>query len=323
MRAKLGISNNKVNADTLGAWIFKCNPKIFDIQGFIDEGNHWVDDWTIADNYRSNFLLAGQPAILWVSGPTQGSKGDPIPGIWGIGHTAGTSQWSAWIETDKIENGFWIDKKKGQAANYWVPLDLDLLKKPLARKIIKEDPILRNAEIFRQPQGSNPTFLNREEYQALRMLIKKWPAPAEEPDIEISVGSTGAGFGSAETNKIVEERAMTLVAAHYKSNGYRVVDVSSKKLGWDLTATSRIDVRNIRHVEVKGVSGNSPKVFLTRNESKKATENPLWELAVVVKALSKKPKVFLYRPRPVWEAAKPFMWQADMTNSDSFNLLKP
>ena len=71
---------------------------------------------------------------------------------------------------------------------------------------------------------------------------------------------------------------------------------------------------------MKGVSGDVPKIFLTRNESRKATENPLWELAIVVKALSKKPKILLYPPRNVWEAAKPFMWQADMTKSDTFTL---
>lgn len=311
------LSGSLVSLNTLGAWVFKCNPATWDIKQWIDEGNDWVDDWTIMDNYRSKLLAAGQPAILWVSGPTKGAK--VLPGIWGIGHVAGSAEWSAWIEPEDVEKGFWLDKEKGQAANYWVPMDVDILPKPLDRKIIAQDPILRNAEVFRQPQGSNPTFLTKEEYAALRMLIKKWPPTPEAPTTSISIGHSGAGFGSAETNAIIEDRAMTLVTAHYEAEGYLVEDVSENNLGWDLTATLKKD-KKVRHIEVKGVSGSSPKIFLTRNEFQKSAENPRWELAIVVKALSARPQILLYPACKVRETAKPFMWQADMTGSDAFTL---
>lgn len=312
-----------VSLDTLGAWVFKCDPKTFDIAAMVADGDDWVTGWTIADNYRSEMMAAGQPAILWVSGPTKGAKGDPLPGIWGIGHVAGRAEWSAFRESGELDGGYWINKKKEQAASYGVPLDVKILPKPLDRKILKQDFTLRTAEVFRMPQGSNPTFLNKEEFSALRKLIKKWPKfpdSAGEPDIKISIGSAGAGFGTAETNEIVEERAMSLVISKYKKSGYKVEDVSSKNLGWDLTAASKKDVKDVRHIEVKGVSGISPKIFLTRNEFSKAKEDSLWELAIVIKALSKKPQVLLYPAKSIWEATKPFMWQADMTQKETFKL---
>ncbi|HUW77508.1 MAG TPA: DUF3883 domain-containing protein [Candidatus Nanopelagicaceae bacterium] len=311
------LTGDLVSLETLGAWVFKCNPEVWDILAWIEDGNDRIDDWTIVDNYRSKLLAAGQPAIVWVSGPTQGAKA--LPGIWGVGQVVGSAQWGVRMSREEVKKGFWKDVKKGQAATYWVPLAVDLLPKPLDRMILATDPILRNAEVFKQPQGSNPSFLTKKEYASLQRLIKKSPPTPEGPEKSICIGDHGAGFGSAVTNAIVEGRAMALVAAHYEAKGYLVEDVSARKLGWDLTATSKKD-KNIRHIEVKGVSGNSPKVFLTRNESRKARENPLWELAIVINALSAKSQILLYPARSVWEAARPFMWQADLTKSGTFTL---
>ena len=78
------------------------------------------------------------------------------------------------------------------------------------------------AEVVKQSQGSNPSFLTKEEYAALRRLIKNSSPEPKVPATSISVGGNGAGFGSAVANAIVEDRAMALVTAHYEANGYRV-----------------------------------------------------------------------------------------------------
>lgn len=306
-------ANRLVTLDNLGAWVFKCNPKTWDILEWIKQGNELVDDWTIADNYRTEMLAAGQPAILWVSGPTKGAL--VTPGIWGIGSVSGSARWSPRGSKAAAQKSHYKDLKKGQAATYWVPLEVNLLPNPLDRKIIAGDSILKNAEVFKQPQGSNPSFLTKEEYRALGRLIKKLPVTVKSPASPISTGKSGAGFGSAIQNAIVEKRAMDVVVAHYEARGYRVEDVSARKLGWDLTATSK-KKKKIRHVEVKGVSGSTPKILLTQNEAKKATANPLWELAIVVEALSAKPRIMIFPPDAVLDAVKTFMWQANMTNSE-------
>ncbi len=185
------LTDRKVSLENLGAWVFKCNPKDFDIAAWIAEGNDWVTSWTTADNYRSEFLLAvGQPAILWVSGPTKGAK--VLPGIWGIGFVTGSAYLVERVTKAEVKkNRYQINIEKGQEAGYEVPLDVEILSKPLDRKILKQDPILKNAEVFRQPQGSNPSFLTKEEYAALRRLIKKWPPTPETPTTSISVGNSG------------------------------------------------------------------------------------------------------------------------------------
>lgn len=101
---------------------------------------------------------------------------------------------------------------------------------------------------------------------------------------------SGAGFGDPERNRMVETAAVSKVTAHYRKQGWRVLDVSSEKRGYDLEC---IKGRVTQHVEVKGVTGDRQAVMLTENERHQAKEDRAFVLAVVTSALSE-PNLHMY-----------------------------
>lgn len=123
---------------------------------------------------------------------------------------------------------------------------------------------------------------------------------------KISIGPNGAGFGDAETNRIVEAAAMRRVVEHFGEWDYE--DVSVLKIGWDITFTRGEEQR---HVDVKGLSGRGPSVLLTRNEVEKAVSDPLWSLVVVTQALVA-PVVHDVDREAVARAALPYVYRADL-----------
>jgi len=121
----------------------------------------------------------------------------------------------------------------------------------------------------------------------------------------------GAGFGTAELNRLVEQAAMDHVTAAYEADGWTVEDVSRRKVGWDVTCRRGGDER---HVEIKGCSGSRPAVLLTVNELETAGRDPHWVLAVVVRAVVA-PAMTEYGPAAVASAAEPSVFRVDLSNS--------
>ncbi len=91
----------------------------------------------------------------------------------------------------------------------------------------------------------------------------------------------GAGFGTAEQNRKVEQAAIEHAVA-FEGDGYHVKSVESARCGWDLTVTH--GTKEL-HVEVKGVASSIVRFFLTANEHKTGLADPHWLLVVVTDAL--------------------------------------
>jgi hypothetical protein len=102
----------------------------------------------------------------------------------------------------------------------------------------------------------------------------------------------GAGFGTPEKNKEVEASAMKHLSKHLKARGWKVNDVSLRKLGYDLHCTRG---RSTMHVECKGIAGSRLSFIITRAEQKQWQTNPSFVLGVVTNARSKNPQVDLFR----------------------------
>lgn len=300
-----------VTDQTFGAWLIKCDPKVWDFSQAMKDGLPSIDGWSVGSNYRSEMMDDGDPVVFWVSGSSTRS---PKAGVWGVGTLKGPRRWEP---ASKDSTGtLWIDVEKGNAAGFFVPTGIQLItserfREKISRDSLRQHKVLGQMEVIRQPQMANPSFLTKAEFTALERMISGWSAPRMKTSTNVSVGRDGAGFGSAETNTIVEERAMQAVIKHYKSQKYKVKDVSSENLGWDVSV-SKIGNKVVCNVEVKGVSGKIPKVLLTRNEMRNAGENPNWKLAIVTEVLSQKPKISLWSAKLVMEQGEPFVWQVNL-----------
>lgn len=300
---------NMVTRANLGAWVLKCNPEVWDLAEFLELGGHTITDWSVAENYRADLMRKRDPVIFWVSGPRSGDL--TYRGLWGIGRLAGTPQMNP-AGDQPVEESLWLDQRMEATHDYGVLTDLPLLDDPIPAEVIEHDPILSGCEIFRAQQMANPSYLTKEEYAALKRIMRAYQPPDTDETVTFSHRG-GAGFGDPVNNKKVEDAAMQAVRSHLEKRGYTVSDVSRRNVGWDLTAYRSRD-KHVRFVEVKGVSGTREKVLLTRNEVNRADANPEWELAIVTSALSD-PKIRFYSVRALDECMRVLVWQADLTKA--------
>jgi hypothetical protein len=293
-----------ITEDNLGAWLIKCDPTTkYNLPAAIAAGETVVDNWSVVDNYRSRMMKPGDKVILWVSG-----NGKVMArGIWGVGWVTGYVQDTVYEELDPGEETFWYSEADRLAVTNDIDLDIPLFDAALsAEQIIAAG--LTDLEVLEIAQMSNPSWVSKDQLARLEPLLEEWPQPME-PREEITISPRGAGFGDPLQNAVVEAAAMDAVIDYYGSE-WRYKDVSTEKLGWDITFTHK-QSREVYRVEVKGVSGDRPIVLLTANEVRAAEEETGWALAVVTRALSK-PAVTEYTADEVLEAAEPYVYKAKL-----------
>lgn len=149
-RAQNGpVTDRRVNLDDLGAWLIKGNADAVDLAGRF-AADPAVRSWCVRPGYRAGLMRAGQPVVFWASG----SRGRLPYGVWGVGRVAGPVA---------------ID-----AGRSWtVPLELAVFDEPsrVRRELLRADDRLAGAEVFRQPQGANPSYLTVAQFAALREYL--------------------------------------------------------------------------------------------------------------------------------------------------------
>ncbi|OHX01940.1 protein NO VEIN domain-containing protein [Micromonospora sp. WMMB235] len=286
-----------MTVESLGAWMLKCNPEVWDLAAFLADGGETIDRWSVGVNYRSALMAEGQQVLFWVTGP---SRAYPEPGLWGQGMILGPADD---VDTAHEDPGYWRDERLRRQSKHFVPVDIELFGQPIPRASLKSNHRLRDLEVFRQPQMGNPLAVTKPELAVLKKLL---PPPARK----ITVTTAGAGFGNPVTNAKVEAAGMEAVTRYYKRDGWRVQDVSKQNRGWDLTCTA--PGGEVHRVEVKGVSGLTPKVLLTRNEERSARKESGWRLAVVTKALVE-PTLHFFDADTTARAAEPFLFEVDLS----------
>lgn len=306
----MAMTQRTVRSDNLGAWVLKCDPKVWDLALALELGDTNITGWSLAQSYRLNLMKPGQPVVFWVSGPKKGSV--TFRGVWGFGRLTGGAEWSEGMSAREAKSTLWLDWNKATEPGWYVKTDIPLLENPIPADEFLADPILAGSEVVRAQQQSNPVFFTKEEYRALLALRKSWPTAHLADEEPATVTPRGAGFGTAEQNRRVELAAMKAVTEHYEKAGYVVRDVSRLNLGWDLTAIPETMNENPKHIEVKGTSGSLPRVLLTRNEFATSQVDADWELAVVTQALSQ-PSLTIHSAKSVAKAVEPFAWEADLS----------
>lgn len=129
----------------LGAWLIKGNADRTDLAERLAR-RPTVESWCVQPNYRMHLMREPQPVVFWVSGSRARA------GVWGIGRLTGPARWDP-------DTGHWR-----------APLDLVVWQpdRRIGRERLRADGRLAGLEVFRQPQGSNPSYLTTAQFTALQ-----------------------------------------------------------------------------------------------------------------------------------------------------------
>ncbi len=135
-------------------WLFQGNPKYYQI---IDAIRDFEQMPWLVTRYGKD-IAPGDGVLIWKSG-----------------QDAGVYASAEIIEPPKMlekvpDIGYWIDKSRlGSKPQARIRFTSKLLEKPLLRKNLKEDPILRNLLVIRAPSNTN-FKLTPQEWQRVHEL---------------------------------------------------------------------------------------------------------------------------------------------------------
>jgi hypothetical protein len=155
-----------VTRETLGAWLLKANPAVWDVRRFLADGETRLTSWSVQRGYRAALMRPGDKVVFWLSGPGTGGL---TRGVWGLGHVVAEAE--AW---EDAERGWWLDDAARQALRARVEVDVPLLEHPLPAAELRAAGIT-DLEVQRVPQMSNPSWVSVPQLTALADLLPVWP----------------------------------------------------------------------------------------------------------------------------------------------------
>jgi hypothetical protein len=141
------VTARAVTEGSLGAWLVKASPGSLPIEELVRTGFVDITSRCVRPTYRTGLVRPDQPVLLWVSG---NDRRHPA-GIYAAGHTTGP-----------------VDPA---APSPEMPVRLGAVEPPILREEILDDPTLAGIEVVRMPAGSNPSYLDAEQYHALQQAF--------------------------------------------------------------------------------------------------------------------------------------------------------
>jgi hypothetical protein len=142
-----------VTETTLGAWLLKSDPARAPMEEWVATDFGVVTTRCVRATYRTEVVREGQPVLLWLSG----RHPDFPAGIHAHGWTTGPVR---------------VDEASGPV----MPVRLHGTDPVVPRAELLASAELHGIEVLRMPAASNPSWLDREAWQALR---EQFPQVAE------------------------------------------------------------------------------------------------------------------------------------------------
>jgi hypothetical protein len=150
----------------VGAWVLKARPSLWDIGAALRHGIE-LDWWRLAHTYRVELVRAGQPCVMWVT------RGDATTrsGIWAVGAITGEPV----EDTGDPDDPLWRDRDAQRQVRPRIPVELEVLERPVLREELVDHPELQRTEILRVPRIGNPAALTPREWSAVQALVEDGP----------------------------------------------------------------------------------------------------------------------------------------------------
>lgn len=121
-------------------WLFQGNPKYYKILAAIQDFEQMP--WRVTRYTKE--ITVGDGVLIWMAGPEAG--------IYAIAQIIAPPQ----MLTEIPDRSYWIDKSTmGSRPQAQIRFTHKLIEKPLLRSHLKQDTILKNLAVLRQPNATN------------------------------------------------------------------------------------------------------------------------------------------------------------------------
>jgi EVE domain len=151
-----------IDRNSLGAWLLKANPTLWDISGFLQSGENRIRSWAVQPGYRSRLMAPGDRVLFWISGD---GRSGLARGIWGDGEVIAAAE--DWVDAAP---GFWRDDTARAAVRARVQVSITFLTEPVTAEELRARG-LTDLEVLRIPQGANPSWVSRSQLAVLDELL--------------------------------------------------------------------------------------------------------------------------------------------------------
>ncbi|MGK5173101.1 EVE domain-containing protein [Geodermatophilus sp. CPCC 205761] len=141
----------------IACWVLKANPRTYDLLSqWEQQGPFKVGGWVpLRKSYRLELMAPGQRCLLWLSGSDK-------PGIFALGELTGVVD-----DNSRGAGRYWRDLVKMRRLAPGVPIKVVPLSTPALRVDLMQEAELRKAEFIRMAAGSNPSYLDPDQFKVV------------------------------------------------------------------------------------------------------------------------------------------------------------
>lgn len=207
-------------------WLLQVNPKKWDIEGYLAEGND-IKFWSIVNN-KSNIMPMDQ-FVLWRTG----FEG----GVIGWGSFTGSK-----VLSQNVDRRFWNTEISSRVEFFAVDMDFVSLEVSFSREYMKTLSSFGNSIVFRSPQSANAIRLTRNEWQdfdALRRTRITTIHSSQENEIILEI---------SEDLRIPETTRLALVESRLGQGQFRKMVLLNEPI-CRVTGTSNSDFLIASHIK--------------------------------------------------------------------------
>lgn len=163
-KTEVSLIETKFKKESSGVWIFQTNPKYFKMIEKLKYGSD-MDPWQIMRFGEE--IKKGDTVLVWIAGQDAG--------IYAVGEVI--SEPAAMLWDDDKEGLLYSTEESKQVfkrsyIGAWVQYKKKFIDKPILREYLKDNPVLKNLSVIKQPQGTN-FRVTHEEWEELKKFLSE------------------------------------------------------------------------------------------------------------------------------------------------------
>lgn len=177
----------------MAAWIIQCNPTVWKVFDWWENGDDELGTWTIS--HRVNEISCGDLFAFWIGGKEAG--------VYAMGKVSDDPNGPHRSQG----GGYWVSPPPGDVWYIGLRVERYFFDAPIRKAELVADPNFRNALVLRMPRSANPIPLTSNEWSALERHARTRVRPRRQRPKRDEVAVTERPLGTVPEEIEVATRA--------------------------------------------------------------------------------------------------------------------